>query len=191
MDLINIRKEYSKFFNKKKYTNSANLNSKEIIDSIAENKYFLLDEKECDLNNDGFTDKIIVMANNDDIDSQNSEAKIAPILILLNEQNKEYKILSNENIYPNNFGDAFRKLVVKDYFFTVELSNEVPNNYITEKYITFRFDEKTKKIVLFKYGQNIDWNNGKKDNILCSEKHFGKILFQEYNSNHINEKCSQ
>jgi len=191
LDLINIRKEYPRFFNEKEYINSSNLNSKKIIDSIAENKYFLLDEKECDLNSDGLTDKIIVMANNNDIDSQNSETKIAPILILLNEQNNKYKILSNENIYPNNFGDSFSKLVIKNQFFTIELSNEVPNNYITEKYITFRFDEKTKKIVLFKYGQNIDWNTGKKDNILCSEKNFGKVLFQEYNSNRINEKCSQ
>lgn len=117
--------------------------------------------------------------------------KTAPIAVLLNNQNKNYKILINENIYPNDFGDAFRNLVVKNHFFTVELSNEVPDKYISEKYITFKFNEKSKEILLSKYGENIDWNDGKRDNILCSEKNFGKILFQNFSSNDIRNKCYQ
>ncbi|WP_048511189.1 hypothetical protein [Chryseobacterium sp. FH2] len=189
LDLIDFREEYSKFFNNKNNTNS-NLNSKKIIDSIAGNKYFIVKEQNCDLNQDTLIDKIVVLGNNNDIDPQNPETRIAPILILLNKQNKKYKILTNEDIYPNDFGDAFRRLVIKSPFFTIELSNEVPDKYTSDKYITFKFNEEAKEIFLYKYGENIDWNDGKKTNILCSEKNFGKILFQQFNSNEIQNKCS-
>lgn len=191
VDLINIREEYLKFFNSGNYTNLKNLSTKKIIDSIAGSKYFLVEEQDCDLNNDTYRDKIVVLGNKNDIDPQNPHTKTAPIAVLLNNQNKNYKILMNENIYPNDFGDAFRNLVVKNHFFTVELSNEVPDKYISEKYITFKFNEKSKEILLSKYGENIDWNDGKRDNILCSEKNFGKILFQNFSSNDIRNKCYQ
>lgn len=188
LDLINIREDYSKFFNLK---NSVSLDAKKIIDSIAGKRYFVVEEKECDLNADHLKDKIVVLGNHSDVDPQNPDTKIAPILVLLNQQNKTYKILENENIYPNNFGDAFKKLVITNQFFTLELSNEVPNQYISEKYITFKFSENAHDIILSKYGENIDWSDGKKTNILCSEKQFGTILFQDYSSNEIRDKCSE
>ncbi|MEC3874194.1 hypothetical protein [Chryseobacterium salviniae] len=165
-----------------------NLNSKKIIDSIAGSNYFLVEEQECDLNNDTFRDKIIVLGNNHDIDPQNPETRIAPILILLNEQNKKYKILTNENIYPNNFGDAFRRLVVKNQFFTIELSNEVSDKYISSKFITFKYDQKN--IILHKYAEIINWSVNKTDKINYSTKDFGTITFLDYDSNIISEKVN-
>ncbi|MDR3025139.1 MAG: hypothetical protein LBV25_14105 [Chryseobacterium sp.] len=191
LDLIDVREEYPKFFNSRKPTNSMNLDSKRIIDSVAGNKYFVVEERDCDLNNDTFKDKIIILGNNNDVDPHDPDTRIAPILILLNEQNERYKILTNQYIYPNNFGDAFKRLVVKNQFFTIELSNEVPDKYISNKYITFRYDEKAGEIVLSKYGEIIHWNDGEKNNILCSEKNFGKISFQEFSSNEIQNKCPQ
>ncbi|MDR2238211.1 MAG: hypothetical protein LBE92_18965 [Chryseobacterium sp.] len=190
LDMINIKNEYPKFFNHQEHTALKNLDSKKIIDSIAKSKYFTVEEKDADLNNDTFTDKVIVLGNNDDIDPQNPNTKVAPILILLNEQNKKYRILTNENIYPNDFGDVFKKLVIKNQFFTIELTNEVPDNYSTDKYITFRFDGKLNEIILSKYGENVHWNDGTQNNILCSEKNFGKLSFQEFNSNTIRNQCS-
>ncbi len=188
LDVINIREELPKFFGNSKSDN--NLDTQKIISSIAGNKYFVVEEKSHDLNNDSFMDKIIVLGNKEDINPQDPDSKIAPIIILLNDHNKNFKILKNENIYPNNYGDAFKKLVTKNNFFTIELSNEVPNESSTYKYITFKYDEKSKEIVLSKYGENIDWNDGKKNNTLCSDKNFGRILFQDFNSNDIREKCS-
>lgn len=191
LDLIDVRLAFPKFFSHHMSTNSGVLDSKNITDSVAGKNYFVVEEKDCDLNSDSFTDKIIVLGNNRDIDPQDPDTRIAPVLVLLNDQNKKYTILKNENIYPNNFGDSFRKLVVKNQYFTIELSNEVPDQYISEKYITFRFNEKSNEVVLSKYGENIDWGNGRKDNKLCAEKNFGKILFQAYSSNDISAKCDQ
>lgn len=168
---------------------SGALDSKTIIASVAGDQYSVLEEKDCDLNNDHLTDKIVVLANNRDLDPQDPDTKIAPVLILLNDQNKKYGVLKNENIYPNSFGDSFRKLVVKDRFFTVELFNEVPDDYTSEKYITFKFSEPSKEIVLSKYGENTVWSEGKKTNTLCSDKNFGKILLQDYRSDDIRTKC--
>ncbi|GAA4153560.1 hypothetical protein GCM10022217_09450 [Chryseobacterium ginsenosidimutans] len=163
-------------------------NSKRIIDSIAGNKYFLVEEKDCDLNNDKFIDKIVVLGNNNDIDPQDPETRIAPILILLNKQNKKYKILTNENIYPNNFGDAFKRLVIKNQFFTIELSNEVPDSYISNKYITFKYN--TENIVLHGYSEIIDWSDGKTDKVNYKSKNLELIKFSDFNSNTILEKIN-
>lgn len=140
---------------------------------------------------DGFRDKIVVFGNNSDIDTQNPVTKIAPFALLLNEQNKRYTVLVNENIYPNNFGDAFKKLVVKNNYFTIELLNEIPDQYTSEKYITFKLNKISKEVVLSKYGENINWNNGKRKETLCSDKDLGKILFQAYDSNNIQTKCDR
>lgn len=189
VDLINVREAYPKFFGNPVAKSSGTLDSKTVIASVAGNQYSVVEEKDCDLNNDHFTDKIVVLANNRDPDPQDPDTKIAPILILLNDQNKKYEVLKNEKIYPSSFGDSFRKLVVKDRFFTVELFNEVPDEYTSEKYITFRFSEPSKEIILSKYGENTVWNDGKKTNTLCSEKNFGKILFLDYSSNDIRTQC--
>lgn len=190
LDLINIREEFPIFFSNETSNSNKNLDSQKFISSITGEKYFVIEEKSYDLNNDSFIDKIIILGNKEDINPQDPDTRIAPIIILLNESNKNFKILKNENIYPNNYGDAFKKLAVKNQFFTIELYNEIPNESTTYKYITFKYDEKTNEIVLSKYGENIDWNDGKKDNTLCSDKNFGKILFQDFNSNDIRDKCS-
>ncbi|MBS7563812.1 hypothetical protein KHS38_05300 [Mucilaginibacter sp. Bleaf8] len=189
LDLINVKEGYSKFFNNKSPVNRNHLYAKPIIDSIAEKKYSVVEEKECDLNTDGFRDMIIVFGNNSDIDTQDPTTKIAPVALLLNEQNKKYTVLINENIYPNNFGDAFKRLVVKNNYFTIELLNEIPDQYISEKYVTFKFNKVSKEVILSKYGESIDWNDGKRNETLCSDKDLGRILFQAYNSNTIQAKC--
>lgn len=187
LDLIDIKEKYSQFFNSQNQTlSSTSLDSRKIIDSISGKKYFVAEEKECDLNGDNFKDKIVVFGNNDDIDPQDPESRIAPIVILLNQQNKKYTILENKNIYPNNFGDAFKRLVVKNQYFTVELSNEVPDSYTSEKYITFKADND--QIYLHKFSENITWSNGKADNQNYTPKNFGMIRFSDFNSNTISDK---
>ena len=68
-------------------------------------------------------------------------------------------------------------MVIKDSFFTVELSNEIPDRYTSQKYITFRFNKKYNKVVLYKYGENIIESNQKND-ILCTEKSSGRFYFE-------------
>ena len=59
--MINVEKEYAKFFSNEKMNNDMNV--KKIIDSIAGTDYFLIEEKTCDLNEDHFSDKIIILGN--------------------------------------------------------------------------------------------------------------------------------
>ena len=163
--------------------------SKKIIDSIVRRGYFLIDEKECDLNSDSFTDVIVVFGNNKDIIPNDPETKIAPIVVLINQKNDSYKIFSNENIYPNSFADAYKNLVVEKSLFTIELTNEVPDNYISDKYITFKYYPKQDDIFLSKYGENINWNDSKTTHSVCTVKDFGNISFENYKSDHIRDFC--
>lgn len=191
LDLVNIRNEYTKFFNQN-FTkeNSGNSEMKSIIDSISGKQYFLVNNLECDLNNDSLPDQIITFGNNEEIDPHNPDTKIAPIVVLIKKINKKYNILVNDKIYPNNFADAFKKVVVKNSYFTIELSNEIPDQYISSKYITFKYDLILKKIFLFKYGKNTDWSIDKKDKTLFTNKNFGEILYENFNANNIAEKCN-
>lgn len=91
------------------------------------------------MNNDSNPDHIIVFGNNKDFDPQNPDTKIAPNALLINKSDEKYDIVINENIYPNNFGDAFKNIVVKKFYFTIELSNEIPDKYVSSKYITFKY----------------------------------------------------
>ncbi|WP_295769175.1 hypothetical protein [uncultured Mucilaginibacter sp.] len=191
LDMINVKEDYARFFNDSGPVDGDNLNIKHIIDSIARKKYYVVKEQECDINTDGFDDKIIVFGYNGDINTQDPATKIAPVALLINEQNKGYKVLVNGNIYPNNFGDAFKRLAVKNNFFTIELMNEIPDEYLSEKFITFKFNEATKEVILSKYGENISWSDGRKDEIRCSDSDFGMILYKEYDSNTIKAKCDK
>lgn len=191
LDLINVKEEYSKFFTGKAPTARTGLDAKHITDSVAGNKYLIVEEKECDLNSDIFKDRIVVFGNNNDANAQNPATKTAPVAVLMNDHDQKYTVWTNENIYPNNFGDAFKRLVVKDSYFTIELLNEVPDQYVSEKYITFKFDRPSKEIILSRYGEIVNWNDGKRIETLCSGKDFGRILFQTYDSNAIKAQCKK
>ncbi|WP_082498267.1 DUF3828 domain-containing protein [Chryseobacterium sp. Leaf180] len=163
--------------------------SQKIIDSISGKNYSVVEKKECDLNNDSFKDLIVVFANNKEINPQDPDTKIAPIVVLINQNNTSYKVFSNENIYPNSFADAFKNLVIKNSFFTVELTNEVPDNYTSDKYITFKYDAAKNNIFLSKYGENINWSDSKTTAKICTSKDFGEITFENYNSDNIRNFC--
>ena len=166
-----------------------NKGSKNIVDSISRNGYHVVEKKECDLNNDSLTDLIVVFANNKEIIPSEPETKIAPIVVLIKQKRDGYKVFSNENIYPNSFADAFKNLVIKKSFFTIELTNEVPDNYTSDKYITFKYNAKLDQIFLSRYGENIDWKASKTTHILCTAKDFGEIPFEHYNSDQIRDFC--
>lgn len=134
VDLVDFRQEYKLFFDTSKQKTKLN-DPKKIIDSISSKGYFVVDKKESDLNNDSFKDLIVVFANQKEIIPHDPDTKIAPIVVLMNQNNNGYKVFSNENIYPNSFADAFKNLVIKNSFFTIELINEVPDNYTSENIV--------------------------------------------------------
>jgi hypothetical protein len=163
--------------------------SNNIIASMLSKGYFVVDKKECDLNSDSLKDLIVIFGNNKEIIPSDPETKIAPIVILINQRNDSYKVFSNENIYPNSFADAFKNLVIKNSFFTIELTNEVPDNYIAEKYITFKYNANQDNIFLTRYGENINWNDTTTTNKVCTAKDFGEISFESYHADQIRDRC--
>jgi hypothetical protein len=161
-------------------------NIKKFIQEI-ENKDFSIAEKQnCDLNKDNLEDIILVFKNNKEYKSDDDQTKIAPIIILINNGKQSYLNFENRNIYPNDFNDFYSKLTIKDNFFTVELFNEVPNEYTVEKYISFKYDNQS--IILDKYSEIINYSENKIDKKNYSQREFGIINFQDFNSNTIEDK---
>ena len=188
VNIVDFKDEYNLFFNASNQKTKQKDPTK-IIDSISSKGYFVVEKKECDINNDSLKDLIVVFANQKEIDPQDPKTKIAPIVVLINQNNTSYKVFSNSNIYPNSFADAFKNLVIKSSFFTIELSNEVPDNYASDKYITFKYDAKQDHIFLSKYGENINWKDTKTTSKICTSKDFGEISFESYNSDNIRNFC--
>lgn len=172
--------------------NSENPKQNDVSEVIKdkESKNFSLEKKQvCDLNNDNLKDFILVFKNNKEFDSDDMTTKSAPIIVLLNKSDGSYTQFENDEIYPNNFNDYFKSLVIKDSFFTVELSNEDPNNYNVDKYITFNCNKDD--ILLHKYSEITYSSNGKTTQENYSNKNFGIIKFGDFNSNTILDKMNK
>ena len=167
----------------------SNIDDIENLIQTNELKNFSLTKKQsCDLNKDNLEDFILVFKNNAEFESSNEKTKIAPVIVLINDGNGSFTKFENDTIYPNNFNDFYKNLVVKDSYFTIELFNEDPNNYNSNKFITFKYN--LNSIVLHKYSEIIDWSNGKTDNSNYSSKNFGVIKFSDFNSNTISDKIN-
>lgn len=188
VNFVDFQDQYKLFFDTSNQKTKQNDPAK-IIDSISGKGYSVVEKKECDLNNDSFKDLIVVFANQKEINPQDPKTKIAPIVVLINQNNTSYKVFSNSNIYPNSFADAFKNLVVKSSFFTIELTNEIPDHYTSDKYITFKYDATKNNIFLSKYGENINWKDTKTTSKICTSKDFGEISFESYNSDNIRNFC--
>lgn len=185
--LLNFSEEYNKFYNRNILTNK-NAKTLEEFNLEKKGKYSILKETKCDINQDNIEDEIFVYKNNKEFDSDDDSTKQSPIVIFLGIGNNKFEKSENPNIFVNDSNDFFKNLVVKDNFFTVELNNEVPDKYVIDKYITFKYDKRSKRIILFKYGQNS--LGDKNENLLYTSKDFGEIYFEQYDSNTILEKIS-
>lgn len=187
---LSCNKQETKKNNVSEKTTDSKKDQKEKIEQIikkySNTKYHLTEQKECDLNNDGVTDLILIFANNEDVLSGFPETYIAPIVVLLSNASN-YMEFCNYNIYPNNFGDFFEQLVVKNNYFTIELGNVRPDEYEEKKYITFKCENG--KLRLHRYGSVINWEDDETTKIerSISKADFGIIEFEKYSSNTINE----
>lgn len=157
------------------------------IIQIKETENFSLIKKQiCDLNKDGLEDYVLIFKNNEEFNSSNDKTKKSPVIVLINKGDDLYIHYENNNIYPNNFNDLYKNLIVKDSYFTIELFNEDPNNYSSEKYITFKYTPDD--ILLHRYSEIIYWSNNKTDKVDYTSKNFGSIRFSDFNPNTIVDK---
>ncbi|MFH7015051.1 hypothetical protein [Flavobacterium sp. FlaQc-47] len=157
--------------------------------------YQISAEKKCDLNKDGKEDDVLIFEPKViKSDSNNDVIMNSPVYILISNENNNYQVYKNLNIiYTSNStcpSDGFQSLVVKDNYLTIE-QNTCGGWYIIDEYTTFKFDITSNEIVLHKFGQSFtdrkDPNKDVPDSVL-SNKNFGKILFENFNSKTILEK---
>ena len=160
-------------------------NITEVINRIQKFKPFTLKKMyQHDLNQDGNKDIFLVFENIIDPDS----FLVDPIVILLIHQGGDkYRFFHNEKIYPKIDLFSFRRIAFKDNFFTIELDTEAPDEYTAEKYITFKYSKN--KIVLHRFGRIYYlWKkNIKTSNDQLTQEDFGEILFEDYDSELMNQ----
>jgi len=162
-------------------------NISEVINRIQKSKLFTLKKMyQHDLNQDGDKDIFLVFKNNNDLKSDDDKTLVAPVILLIHQGGDKYKFFHNEKIYPSMEGFFFKKIALKDNFFTIELDTEVPDEYTAEKYITFKYSKN--KIVLHRFGKITNWQDERKpSNVQATQKDFGEILFEDYDPEKINE----
>ena len=163
-------------------------NITEVINRIQKSKLFTLKKMyQHDLNQDGDKDIFLVFKNNNDLKSDDDKTLVAPVILLIHQGGDKYKFFHNEKIYPSMEGFFFKRIAFKDNFFTIELDTEIPDEYTAEKYITFKYSKN--KIVLHRYGRIYYlWKkNIKTSNDQLTQEDFGKILFEDYDSELLNQ----
>lgn len=182
IDLIAFSEEYKKQFPVK------NIEYVDIEDYNLSKKenYSIIKELKCDLNQDKIEDEIIVYKNNKEFNSDDEFSKKSLIVVFFGVGNNKYRKVENSNIFANDSNDFFGNLVINDNLFNVELNNEIPDQYMIDKVITFKYDNLSKCILLSKYSQIL--SGDKNETLFYTNKNFGKISFEEYDSNTILNK---
>ena len=162
-------------------------NISEVINRIQKSKLFTLKKMyQHDLNQDGDKDIILAFENNNAPETDDPKTLVTPVILLIHQGGDKYKFFHNEKIYPSMEGFFFKKIALKDNFFTIELDTEVPDEYTAEKYITFKYSKN--KIVLHRFGHiTYWWDERKPSNVQATQKDFGEILFEDYDPEKINK----
>ena len=162
-------------------------NISEVINRIQKSKLFTLKKMyQHDLNQDGNKDIILAFENNNAPETDDPKTLVTPVILLIHQGGDKYKFFHNEKIYPSMEGFFFKKIALKDNFFTIELDTEVPDEYTAEKYITFKYSKN--KIVLHRFGKITNWQDERKPfNAQLTQKDFGEILFEDYDTELLNQ----
>lgn len=155
--------------------------------------YSLEKEEIGDFNMDNKKDIVLIFKSKDN--DEEIETLDSPVIVLLS-TTKYYERFENSNILysfiPNN-SVLDDKVVVKNEYFTIEQTMGNGNN--KEKYyITFKFDQNTNKILLYKYGIEKSFPGKTKINTttkIYSKKDFGIITFEDFNLNDIQNKLNK
>lgn len=157
---------------------------------IEKEGFKIIFDKNCDLNDDKIQDKILVFSNElaENFKPSDYEESIVCVSIL-------GKLYQNKNIilkhYIGNVAVGFNDIKIKDNFFTIEQVNS--DGYSTVKeYTTFKFFREINQIILYKYTRIETSRSGENESEKSYNyevKNFGNILFEDYNSETILEKC--
>lgn len=105
-----------------------------------------------------------------------------------------YDVYENKNIiytsFFNSMAEGLQNIVIKDSYFTLEENNQA-GDIRENDYITFKYDLKSKEIILHKYGIELISVDGENDQTFSYDKtNFGKILFKDFDIDNLKEKIN-
>ncbi|MFZ0596474.1 MAG: hypothetical protein WAM46_05785 [Flavobacterium sp.] len=186
--------ELKNYINKISALDNKNSEENSTIDEfqkdIKKQGFKIVFEKNCDLNQDKIQDKISVYST--DFPEKNGPNDYKEFIVYVHISGKSFK---NKNIiskyYADNVAIGFSDVKVKDNYFTIEQVNGLGNGMVQE-YTTFKFLKETNEIILHKYSRiENERSNGdeKEKSYSYTNKNFGTIPFEDYNSETILEKC--
>ncbi|MFM8455149.1 MAG: hypothetical protein ACKOAK_00120 [Ignavibacteria bacterium] len=148
--------------------------------------YTLLDSKSGDLNQDGFTDYVIICKTPNEMDSE--EELQRPVLILHGTQNEGLQLIArNDNVALSYYaggpiGDPYTGMTIKKNFFSIEHMCGGGSRFT--RIITFKYIPGADHYVLHKDGGET-WstsNPNKSKSESYNKKQWGKMLFTDYSN---------
>lgn len=153
------------------------------------NEYTILDTAKGDLNQDGFTDAILILKNIAEPEEYKSGIEkdgttMRPLLILHGQKDGTFKLVAKSNKIVIGFGWGGKapatKIVVKNNYFSIE---HIGIRW--ERIITFKYDLKKKEYILHKDAGEIlqGGTTEKNKQETYNEEQWDKIKFKEYISN--------
>jgi hypothetical protein len=146
--------------------------------------YSLLDSKSGDLNQDGFTDYVIICKTPNEMDSEVELQR--PVLILHGTQNEGLQLIArNDKVALNYFaggpmGDPYTGMTIKKNFFSIEHMCGGGSRFT--RIITFKYNPVSLHYVLHK-DAGVIWNTSnpnKSKSESFNKKQWGKMLFENY-----------
>lgn len=146
--------------------------------------YTLLDSKSGDLNQDGYTDYIVICKS----PNENEEEIQRPLLILHGQANGSLKLIArNDNIVMcaqcgGVMGDPYTGMTLKKNFFSIE--HEGGSNFRFIRIMTFKYDKDRQQYLLHKdAGETYNTTNpNKSKSESYNKKQWGKMLFTDYSN---------
>ena len=148
--------------------------------------YTLLDSKSGDLNQDGFTDYVIICKTPNEMDSE--EELQRPVLILHGTQNEGLQLIArNDNVALSYYaggpiGDPYTGMTIKKNFFSIEHMCGGGSRFT--RIITFKYIPGADHYVLHKDAGDT-WNTSnpnKSKSESYNKKQWGKMLFTDYSN---------
>jgi|UPI00068ECA82 hypothetical protein len=166
-------------------------NENDITDSL-KSVYKILQKKECDLNEDGLNDIVLIFQPLKPFIQTDKITLDSPVYVLMNKGKNKFQVYQNKNIIysfiPNSPAEGFRDLIIKNNFFTIE-QQEGSGWFLVDSYTTFKYDKTKREIILSKYGKSFtDRRNPEKSitDEIYTTKNFGVKNFENVTEDLLN-----
>jgi len=162
---------------------SYNMAKAQNFDQFIPRGYELLDSKSGDLNQDGFTDYVIICKDPNEQEVENAKR---PLMILHGNPNGRLSLITrNDNIVlcflcGGAWGDPYEGMTLKKNFFSVEHRGGSSDRWT--RIITFKYNTKDKSYYLHKDG-GVLYNTFDTDKVtdeFYNKKFWGKMLFKDF-----------